>query len=236
MPRRPAKKQAPQKSQSFDLVPIKPLTENQEKAFSSYAAGKNLFLHGFPGTGKSFISLYLSLEEFFKTSNYQKILIVRSIVPGRDIGFLPGNVKEKTEIYELPYANICNELLSRGDGYSILKQKFMIEFSTTSFLRSITWKDSLVIMDEVQNFMPQEMHTCMSRVGENCRIVLCGDYSQIDLKRYEESCIHEILKITEEMSSFETIKMDIDDVVRSGFAKEYLLAKHKIDTFSKAYQ
>ena len=95
MPRRPAKKQAPQKSQSFDLVPIKPLTENQEKAFSSYAAGKNLFLHGFPGTGKSFISLYLSLEEFFKTSNYQKILIVRSIVPGRDIGFLPGNVKEK---------------------------------------------------------------------------------------------------------------------------------------------
>lgn len=229
MPRKPTTKKRSPPSHTFDLIPVHPLTSNQGKAFTAFDNDKNLFLHGFPGTGKSFISLYMLLGELLKSKAYKKILIVRSVVPGRDIGFLPGNIREKTEVYELPYACICNDLLSRGDGYEILKQKFLVEFSTTSFLRSITWKDSLILIDEVQNFTSQEMHTCMSRVGENCRVILCGDYSQVDLKRHEESCINGLLNITNAMASFETIKMGIDDVVRSGFAKEYLLAKNTVE-------
>lgn len=214
---------------SFDLIEIDPITENQVKAFEAFDDGKNLFLYGSAGTGKSFISLYLALEEYFEEKKYKKIILVRSIVPGRDIGYLPGNLREKTEIYEKPYGLICNELLHRGDAYDILKNKFIIEFETTSFLRSITWKDAIVIVDEIQNMTKQEIYSCLTRIGENCRVILCGDYRQVDLKHYEQSWILELLEIIQRMNSFETIKFDVQDIVRSGFVKEFLIAKEEYE-------
>src|SRR5210317_763458 len=132
------KKRSRKQPQHFSLRDVKPLTLNQEETFESWYQGQNLLLHGVAGTGKTFISLYLALEEILRTSNYNKVIIIRYVVPSRDMGFLPGNAKEKARIYEDPYKEICDDLFGRGDGYDVLKLKHMVEFTTTSFLRGMT--------------------------------------------------------------------------------------------------
>lgn len=215
------------KPQHFDLQPISPLTKNQEIAFDAWDDGKNLFFHGWPGTGKSFCALYLALEELFNNKSLKRIIIVRSVVPGRDMGFLPGSIKEKIEIYEAPYKDICSELFHRDDAYDIMKQKGIIEFTSTSFLRSITWRDAIVIMDECQNFEYNEFFTSMTRLGENCRVILCGDGMQIDLNLYKvKSPLKAFINIIKSMESFTFIEMQKNDIVRSGLVKEFLIAYH----------
>ena len=124
----------------FELRHIQPLTVNQQNVFDAYYAGANLMLHGYAGTGKTFLSTYLALKEVLENDIYKKVVIIRSVVPSRDMGFLPGTEKQKAEVYEQPYQEICDDLFGRGDGYKILKIKNLVEFTTTSFLRGMTFK------------------------------------------------------------------------------------------------
>jgi len=165
----------------LNLQQIKPLTENQRRAFDS---GENLVLHGLAGTGKTFISSYLAYYEIEK-GYLDNLVIIRSAVPTRDIGFLPGTDKEKSAVYEEPYKDIATELFARGDAYEIMKQKCLVQFMTTSFIRGITLRDSCIIVDECQNMSFHELDSIITRVGENCRIIFCGDFRQSDLKRNE---------------------------------------------------
>jgi phosphate starvation-inducible protein PhoH len=209
----------------FELREIKPLTPNQERAFSSYKQGYNLILHGYAGTGKSFISLYLALNEVLSgASPYDKIIIVRSVVPSRDIGFLPGGIKEKIRVYEDPYKEIVDDLFGRGDGYDILKLKNIIQFTTTSFLRGMTFNNAIVIIDELQNFEYHEGYTTLTRLGENTRFILCGDSRQTDLKRNNEgdSFLH-ILNILKDINTIQSISFQKDDIVRGGFIKDFII-------------
>jgi phosphate starvation-inducible protein PhoH and related proteins len=207
---------------------IKPLTENQNITFDSYYSGKNLLLMGSAGTGKSFLSLYLSLSELLeKDSQYKKIIIVRSAVQGRDIGFLPGSAKEKMKAYEQPYKQICTDLLGRGDAYEILQKKNLIEFECTSFLRGITFDDCIVIMDEMQNATYEECATVLTRAGKNCKLIVCGDTKQNDLikSKYDVSGFGRITEILEHPNMtqhFDSVRFTTDDIVRSGFVKSFL--------------
>jgi len=203
------------------LTPIDPLTRNQVKAFESE---KNLVLHGVAGTGKTFISCYLAFDDIDKNL-YQQLVIIRSAVPTRDIGFLPGTEKEKAGVYEEPYKNIAVELFDRGDAYEILKQKQIIHFMTTSFIRGITLKDSVVLIDECQNMTFHELDSIVTRMGENCKVILCGDFRQADLSR---NGLSDILRIFKAMDNFDLIDFEIEDIVRSGFVKQYIMAKHKL--------
>ena len=165
----------------FELRKISPLTPNQEKTFNAYNQGYNLILHGYAGTGKTYISLYLALKEILSgQSVHDKIVIVRSVVPSRDIGFLPGSIKDKIRVYEEPYKEICDELFGRGDGYDVLKMKHLIEFTTTSFLRGTTFNNAIVIVDELQNMTFPELDTVMTRMGERSKVMFCGDFRQTD--------------------------------------------------------
>jgi len=161
---------------SLTLHEIEPLTRNQVAAFES---DRHLVLHGVAGTGKTFISLYLAFDDMIK-GLYDRTIIIRSAVPTRDIGFLPGTEKEKSAVYEEPYKDICIELFDRGDAYEILKNKNLVQFMTTSFIRGITLRDSVVIVDECQNMSFHELDSIITRIGEGSRIIYCGDFRQSD--------------------------------------------------------
>jgi phosphate starvation-inducible protein PhoH and related proteins len=211
----------------FELRTIKPITATQQRVFEAYEDGFNLMLHGYAGTGKSYLSLYLALRELLSGySTYKRIVIVRSTVSTRDMGFLPGSPQEKGKVYEEPYQDICDDLFGRGDGYGILKMKKLVEFRTTSFLRSATLRDAIIIADECNNMTFQELDTVMTRPGDNSRIIFAGDFRQSDLlKPHEKTGILEFMNITKQMPSFEHIEFGIGDIVRSGVVKEYIIEK-----------
>lgn len=215
--------------QHLDIKTINPLTENQTKSFDAWEKGSNLLLHGIAGTGKSFISLYLALKELsYHNSYYKNITIIRSVVPTRDMGFLPGNVKEKSKAYELPYQTICSNLFGRGDSYDVLKNKHIIDFMTTSFIRGNTFNDSIIIVDEINNMSFHELDSIITRLGDNSRIILCGDYRQSDLKPSEKGGLHTFMKVIDHMKGFFHVEFDVEDVVRSGLVKEYIIAKETL--------
>mgnify|MGYP001326318455 FL=1 len=200
------------------LSEIEPLTQNQVAAFES---DKHLVLHGVAGTGKTFISCYLAFDDMLKSS-YNKLIIIRSAVPTRDIGFLPGNEKEKSAIYEEPYKDICVELFQRGDAYEILKTKSLVNFMTTSFIRGVTLRDAVIIVDECQNMSFHELDSIITRVGEECRIIFCGDFRQSDLSK---NGLKDFIRIVKAMDQFDLIDFEIKDIVRSGFVKDYITVK-----------
>lgn len=220
----------------FELRTIKPLTYNQQQTFQAFREGYNLVLHGYAGTGKTFISTYLGLDEIINdpTSVYEKLYFVRSAVSCRNLGFLPGKPSEKTGPYEEPYQEICEDLFGRGDGYQILKMKHLVEFRPTSFMRGITFRNCILLIDEIQNMTFQELDTIITRVGENCRIIFCGDYRQTDLGQNprEQSGIHSFMKIIDAMKGFVHIEFDKDDIVRSGLVKEYIIAKADMNIYA----
>jgi len=216
--------------QHFQPKSFSPITRNQKKVFD-YFSNNHLVLHGMAGTGKSFLSLYLSLQAILaKKSPYLKIVVVRSAVPTRDIGFLPGSLKEKIEAYEEPYKIIVSEIFGRGDAYGILKNKGQVEFVTTSYLRGITLDDCIVIVDEFQNCTFQELDTIITRIGENGKIIFSGDYRQSDLdKSRERAGMIKFLDILEKMYEFEFVEFDAEDIVRSGLVKSYIIAKSELE-------
>jgi phosphate starvation-inducible protein PhoH len=204
-------------------------TEAQRQAFDLIQDEKNVILHGVAGTGKTFISLYLALKDLAnRASSKKRVVIIRSVVPTRDMGFLPGNDKEKTKVYEAPYRAICEELFNRGDSYEILKTRRTIDFISTSFVRGTTLNDSIVIVDEVQNMTFHELDSVITRIGRNCQLILCGDFRQGDLQGREKSGIIDIMKILDRIRGFEHVEFFEEDIVRSGFVKSYIIEKTRL--------
>ena len=215
------------------LVDIEPLNDNQKRLFDSYKKGKNIIAYGCAGTGKTFISLYNVLKDVLGDNNlYEKIYLVRSLVSTREIGFLPGDHEDKADIYQIPYKNMVKYMFQMPSDadfemlYGNLKSQDSIKFWSTSFLRGTTLDNSIVIVDEFQNLNFHEMDSIITRVGENTRIVFCGDASQSDLvKTNDRNGIVDFMNILRKMPSFDIIEFGIDDIVRSGLVKEYLIAK-----------
>ena len=220
-----------QEKLNFNLKQINPLTKNQTLTFESYKEGKNLLLHGIAGTGKSFISMYLSLSDVLsENGSHKKVVIVRSVVPTRDMGFLPGNSKEKAKVYEAPYYAICTELFGRSDSYEYLKQKNLVEFISTSFIRGITLNDCIIIVDEIANMTLHELDSVITRVGKNCRIIFCGDFRQSDFTReHEKNGLTDFMRVIRSMKSFDLVEFEANDIVRSALVKEYIIAKMELN-------
>jgi predicted ribonuclease YlaK len=215
------------------LVDIDPLTENQKRLFESYAAGKHLVAYGCAGTGKTFISLYNALQDVLDESTpYERIYLVRSLVATREIGFLPGSHEDKADIYQIPYKNMVKYMFQLSSDaefemlYGNLKAQETIKFWSTSFLRGTTLDNAIVIVDEFQNLNFHELDSIITRVGENTKIVFCGDASQSDLqKTNERNGIVDFMTVLRKMNSFDIIEFGVEDIVRSGLVKEYIIAK-----------
>jgi len=207
-----------------------PLSDNQSKAFHGYHKGKNLVLSGSAGTGKTFIAMYLALREVLENASpYKKVVIIRSIVPTRDIGFLPGDEEEKKEAYMLPYIEICNELFNDKLAFKKLQDHGQIEFLSTSFIRGTTLNDAVVILDEMQNCVFRELDTVITRVGSRARYIMCGDYYQSDFdKEKDKEGIKSFLKIIDSMNSFTHVEFNWADIVRSDFVRDYIVTKETL--------
>jgi predicted ribonuclease YlaK len=214
------------------LEVIQPKTHNQQITFDEYHKDQNLVLHGIAGTGKTHISLYLALQEVLdKASIYDDIFIVRSVVPTRDMGFLPGNESEKVAIYEAPYRSTCRELFSGiKEAYDMLKQQGTVKFISTSFVRGITLNNSIVIVDEIQNLTFHELDSIITRIGQDSKIIFCGDYTQSDLlKESDKRGILHFMDILKQMPEFSCIEFLPSDIVRSDFIKSYILTKNRMN-------
>jgi len=208
---------------------ISPMTDAQRDAFDAWREGHNLMLHGIAGTGKTFLALYFALQEVWnKKSPYKKVFIIRSTVSTRNQGFMPGTKAQKEAVYEEPYPPIASTIFGRGDAYQLLKQRNMVEFRSTSFLRGATFDDCIIVVDEMQNMSFQECDTIMTRVGQNCKIFFAGDIKQDDLTsaRYnEESGLKDFMRIIERMDEFDAINFTVDDIVRSDVVRSYIINK-----------
>ena len=219
----------------FELKHIQPITDNQVITFQAFDQGDNLFLHGCAGTGKTFISIYLALKEIENgRSRRRKLIIIRTAQSSKDIGFLPGTETQKLEVYEAPYKAICAELYHRDDAYDILKTKGIIEFHSTSYLRGTTINDAIILVDEVQNQRYVELRTVLTRTGDHSRIILCGDTKQDDLtsERFKEaSGLKDMMKVFNFMGSMTTVQFEIDDIVRSGFVRDFIIAENKLGLY-----
>ena len=207
---------------NLELQEIEPLTQNQLRAFES---DKNMVLHGVAGTGKTFIACYFAFDDMIK-GEYDKLVLIRSAVPTRDIGFLPGTEKEKASVYEEPYKDICIELFQRGDAYQILKTKALVHFMTTSFIRGVTLRNATIIVDECQNMSFHELDSIITRIGENCRVIFCGDFRQADLKA---NGLQDFIRVLKRMERFTFIEFEVEDIVRSDFVKQYIIAKNELN-------
>lgn len=217
-----SKKQKTIAGAGLSLHEIEPLTKNQLLTFESQ---QHLVLHGVAGTGKTFISSYLAYDDMAK-GMYDRLILIRSAVPTRDIGFLPGNEKEKSAVYEAPYKDIAIELFQRGDAYEILKTKGLVHFMTTSFIRGVTLRDAVILVDECQNMSFHELDSIITRVGENCRVIFCGDFRQSDLKT---NGLNDFFRILRSMKQFDFVDFEIKDIVRSDFVKSYITARTELE-------
>ena len=219
-----------------DLVKIEPITDTQKEVFKSWKEGKNQFLCGCAGTGKTFVSMYLAFEEVLRNETpYDKVIIVRSLIPTREIGFLPGDEEDKAALYQVPYANMAQFMFKQPNEqafnilYDRLKAQGSFYFLSTSFLRGLTFDNSIIIVDECQNLNFHELDTIITRVGQDSKISFCGDFMQSDLtKRNEKDGLHDFVKILEEMDEFNISEFSIGDIVRSGFVRSYLIQKTKL--------
>ena len=221
---------------SNNLIKVKPITEGQKTVFETYKKGQNQFLFGCAGTGKTFVSLYLALQDVMNLqTKYDKVILVRSLIPTREIGFLPGDEEDKAALYQVPYSNMMQFMFEQPNEqafnmlYDRLKSQGSFYFLSTSFLRGLTFDNSIIIVDECQNLNFHELDTIITRVGQDSKIVFCGDFSQSDLtKTSERNGLMDFLQILQEMEEFHCCEFGIADIVRSGFVRNYLIQKTKL--------
>ena len=221
---------------SSNLLKIKPITESQKTVFETWKKGQNQFLFGCAGTGKTFISLYLAMQDVLNLqTKYEKVVLVRSLIPTREIGFLPGDEEDKAALYQVPYQNMVQFMFEQPNEqafkmlYDRLKSQGSLYFLSTSFLRRLTFDNTIIIVDECQNLNFHELDTITTRVGQDSKIVFCGDFFQTDLlKTGDKNGLHDFLRILEEMKDFNCTEFNIGDIVRSGFVRDYLIQKTKL--------
>ena len=210
-----------------DLFTVNPLTRTQEYFFKAWQHHPIHVCHGFAGTGKTFISMYRALEDVLgKNRKYKKVVVVRSAVAARDIGAMPGDLEEKSAVYELPYEDICEALFTKEQVYTRLKEQGKLKFALTSYVRGITFDNSIIIVDEIQNMNYQELYSVMTRIGEDSKIVFCGDFRQSDIR---DSGLHKFLNVLSYMNNVAFHEFQEQDIVRSKIVKEFIIAESKYE-------
>ena len=222
----------------FGMRKIQPITQTQEDMFYDYQSGYNIAAIGTAGTGKTMCAMYLALQDVLQCDEYNQLVIIRSAVQTREQGFMPGSQAQKEAVYSVPYADIACDLFGRGDAWDILKQKRQVKFMTSSFVRGLTFDNSIIVVDECQSMTYHELDSIITRVGESSKIIFCGDTKQDDLvgsrNRNDISGLGQFIKVLKGIPSFRMVEFGVEDIVRSGLVKEYIIAKEKLESKPKA--
>lgn len=210
----------------FELYDIRPKTISQKRTFDEFDKGNHLILDGAAGTGKTFIAMYLSLQAVL-SGEYDKLIILRSARSSLDQGFLPGSLEEKMAVFEEPYIQVCADLTGKPNAYTHMKSRGIIQFASTSFLRGLTFKNAIVILDESQNATYQEGETVITRLDNDCRLIVIGDAPQTDYFKHQQSGFEEVTGILRQIRNVSNIEFSVEDIVRGGLVKDFLTIKYK---------
>lgn len=213
-----------------DLITVNPITDNQKKVFDAWRSDDNLALVGTAGTGKTFLGLYLALEQVMdKSTPYDKVRIIRSVVPTRDMGYLPGTLEEKLEAFTGPYRSAASHLFHDDRAYEKLVTNGYLTFESTSYIRGITYDNSIVLVDEMQNLSGHELDSVITRIGNCSKIIFCGDYHQSDFKNEKEKQgVNRFLDILDQLRNFSVIQFGWEDIVRSDMVRDYIMTKEML--------
>jgi phosphate starvation-inducible PhoH-like protein len=213
-----------------NLQPFAPKTDNQGKAESLWDKGYNLVLSGSAGTGKTYLALRFALEQVLdKETEYKELVIVRSIVPTRDIGFLPGNEEEKKQAYAAPYVGLLKEIMGDNEAWNKLVTAKKLRFESTSFIRGTTFNNAIIVVDEMQNLNFHELDSVITRVGHQCRFIMCGDYYQSDFQKdNDKKGILNFMNIVSQLNQFDVVEFTWKDIVRSDFVRDYIMTKEML--------
>lgn len=218
----------------FSMRKLGPITTTQEDMFDQYNSGYNLAAIGTAGTGKTMCAMYLALQDVLQEVGYERVIIVRSAVQTREQGFMPGSQAQKEAVYATPYADIVNDLFGRGDAWEIMKQKRQVQFMTSSFVRGLTFDNAVIVVDECQSMTYHELDSIITRVGESSKIIFCGDTRQDDLAgtrhKHDVSGLVSFINVIKRIPSFSLVNFGVEDIVRSGLVKEYIIAKERFES------
>jgi phosphate starvation-inducible protein PhoH and related proteins len=205
------------------LLTLHPQLTNKQKNVLKSKKDHTL-IEGPYGTTKTYLALAKAMIAL-KNDEVEKIIVIRSPVSIRDIGFLPGTQDEKMEAFAGPYVGLIQQLSPKMNYRSLVNAK-MIEFHPTSFLRGLTFDNSYVILDEFQSFNAHELDTAISRVGEGTRLILSGDSDQTDLKGREAEEHLDVVDALRRMKmDFDCFTFTEDDILRSEFVKRFYKAR-----------
>jgi phosphate starvation-inducible protein PhoH and related proteins len=210
-----------------DLRTIDPVTESQKEAYTAWREGDNIAMVGTAGTGKTFLAMYLALEEIMdKSTPFDSLRIIRSAVPTREVGFLPGTIDEKLDAFTGPYRAAAADLFEDDRAYEKLVHNKYIQFESTSYIRGVTFDNTIVLVDEMQNLNFHELDSVMTRIGHCSKIIFCGDYKQSDFKQMsDKQGINTFLEILEQLKHFSVVEFSWEDIVRSGLVRDYIMTK-----------
>lgn len=214
-----------------DMKVVRPMTANQEIAFNHWYASyeRHLALLGSAGTGKSFLAIAMGILDVMDPQTPQKkMIIVRSLAQGRQIGALPGSLEEKQGPTFSIYNTIFADLFGRSDTLANMVLAEVVQLVDTSHIRGATWNNAIVVVDEITSMNDHEVDTVMTRIGEDSRVIICGDQKQSDLvtsaNKADKHNYQKFLTTIERMPSIDIVKFTFDDIVRSGFVKDWIIA------------
>lgn len=209
---------------SNDFKPVIPLNYIQEEYLEAIRRNDIIFGIGSAGTGKTYIPAHFAAEQlFYKRIN--KIILTRPVVEansgaGKGVGYLPGTLEEKYAPYLEPFDSVFSKTLGEGFYKYCLDNKY-IEPKPIDFMRGATFEHCMVLVDEVQNMTSSQFKLLLSRIGDNCKIVLSGDPKQVDIKN---SGLEDAVKRTSRIQGIEVVNFLESDIVRSRLCKEIILA------------
>lgn len=212
---------------SFNMTELRPLTDRQQDLFNAFSRDRNIIGYGSAGSGKSYLATYLAIKDILVNKNFKRLLILRSPLSVNHQGYLPGTLEEKEAVYERPYRDIVTDLFQNKEMYDKLKEEHIIDFQTTSYIRGLTWNDTIVVADEVQNMLWEEINTIATRIGTNSKLVFLGDLAQNDItvaKRNQHSGMEKLLMIAKRIDKFDLVKFLPEDIVRGEFVKQWIIA------------
>jgi len=209
--------------------PIKAKTVNQQKLVQSVKENDLVFALGPAGTGKTFVSVALAVKAL-KNKIVKKIIITRPAVEaGENLGFLPGDLKEKIEPYLRPIYDALNDMLP-FEKLKYYMEREVIEIAPLAYMRGRTLNNAFILLDEAQNTTPMQMKMFLTRMGPDSKMVVTGDTSQIDLPANEKSGLKEAVRILNQIKGIGFVELNERDVVRHKLVRDIIEAYGKTES------
>ncbi len=207
-------------------IRIQPRTANQKRLVRESLKKDLVFALGPAGTGKTYISVALAVRAL-KNKEVRKIVISRPAVEaGENLGFLPGDLKEKIDPYLRPIYDALDDMVP-AEKLRYYQERRVIEIAPLAYMRGRTLQDAFILLDEAQNTTPMQLKMFLTRMGPDSKMIVTGDNTQVDLPHHQESGLIEAMNILKGIKGVGFVELDAHDVVRHRIVRDIIRAYHR---------